>query len=102
MELGNAVFGCSRGDFEIPDREAWEKELFRLFDVIDQTTTVTSWSLRMILLSLRHTTGETAPATMITESMNGLLIIATSTDVIIMIIKKLKIIFCPYQTETGI
>ena len=35
VELGNAVFGCSRGDFEIPDREAWEKELFRLFDVID-------------------------------------------------------------------
>lgn len=35
MELGNAVFGCSRGEYEIPDREAWEAEINRLLDAID-------------------------------------------------------------------
>jgi hypothetical protein len=32
MELGNWVFGHSRGEFPIPRSEGWEVELFRLFD----------------------------------------------------------------------
>ena len=32
MELGNAVFGNSRGCFHIPRGVGWEAELYRLFD----------------------------------------------------------------------
>jgi len=34
MELGNLIFGNSRGNFPVPDRLRWEKELFRLLDKI--------------------------------------------------------------------
>ena len=34
MELGNALFGISRGEFPIEREEGFEEELFRLFDVI--------------------------------------------------------------------
>lgn len=32
MELGNAVFGNSRGSFHVPRGDGWEEELMRLFD----------------------------------------------------------------------
>ncbi|GER79259.1 MAG: hypothetical protein M5U11_17015 [Anaerolineales bacterium] len=34
MEVGNALFGISRGEFPIERGEGFEEELFRLFDVI--------------------------------------------------------------------
>ncbi|MBV6391393.1 MAG: hypothetical protein KPEEDBHJ_00601 [Anaerolineales bacterium] len=34
MEVGNALFGISRGEFPIEREEGFEEELFRLFDVI--------------------------------------------------------------------
>lgn len=34
MEIGNALFGISRGEFPIEREEGFEEELFRLFDVI--------------------------------------------------------------------
>ncbi len=35
MIFGDLVFGCSRGWFEIPDREKWKGELNRLFEAVD-------------------------------------------------------------------
>lgn len=32
MEIGNAVFGNSRGEYPVPRGEGWEEELYRLFD----------------------------------------------------------------------
>lgn len=37
MELGNMVFGNSRGRFEMPRGGGWEHELYRLFDAIDRS-----------------------------------------------------------------
>jgi|WetSurSiteA1Bulk_404760.scaffolds.fasta_scaffold00683_7 hypothetical protein len=34
MELGNLIFGNSRGNFEIPRSIGWEEELYRVFDAI--------------------------------------------------------------------
>ena len=36
MELGNLVFGHSRGNFEVPRGGAWENGFARLFDTIDE------------------------------------------------------------------
>src|SRR3990167_8885212 len=36
MELGNLVFGHSRGNFEVPRKRVWEGEFARLFDAIDE------------------------------------------------------------------
>lgn len=34
MELGNMIFGNSRGEFEIPRHSGYEHELYRLFSVV--------------------------------------------------------------------
>ena len=35
MELGNMIFGNSRGNYRIPRRTGWEAELYRLFEEFD-------------------------------------------------------------------